>query len=232
MFLSRVGDISRCWFVVEDSNGALVRNIPTQFFTATIIDADDTMSTVCAVTQSNQKLGLYRFDISASFFISGGRGDYAIILEINSASVIDVLSHNLHVSLNDFDSLTGSIWTATASLFSPTGSMGYLQASIASLSSPTASVDVPTIVSGVWGAGSSGFTSAGTMGGLQNAISVVSSAIDTIHAIENGSWLISGSQLIMQASGTSVEVARFNLQDITGSAINPLTQSPFRRIRV
>ena len=96
----------------------------------------------------------------------------------------------------------------------------------------SSSVSVPTIVSGVWNASASSFGILGTMGQYQNTLPVISQSVSFIQGIEAGTWIISGDQMIFYASGTNVELARFDLQDINGIAIDPTTSNPFRRVRV
>lgn len=60
----------------------------------------------------------------------------------------------------------------------------------------------------------------------------MSESVSFTRQIEGGSWIIQGSQMIFYDSGSGAEIARFNLQDSGGSAIDPSTQNPFRRIRV
>jgi hypothetical protein len=86
-------------------------------------------------------------------------------------------------------------------------------------------------VDDMWNATASVYNTTGTMGALQNEIATVSSSVSFIRDIENGTWEIQGSQMFFYASGSGVEIARFNLQDINGLSIDPTTQNPFRRVR-
>lgn len=240
MWFSRQSRSVRVWFQAVTSTGILRTNLPSGSFHVTIIDPTDSANVTLNVTESSQRSGNYYFDVPSSFLVTNGVGDYNVSIEINSRAaggssphVVNAHADVLHISQFDFDTLSGSIWNASSSQFNASGSTGYaLNQAAGTATVVTASVDIATIVSGVWNAEASTFNVSGTMGSFQNMIDEISSSVSFTQGIENGSWLISGAQMIFYASGTNIELARFNLQDINGIAIDPSTQNPFRRIRV
>lgn len=98
--------------------------------------------------------------------------------------------------------------------------------------SATSIVDASSVVSGVWNANASTFNAAGTTGNYHNLLPIISSSVAFTEAVEAGSWVVSSSQMVFYASGSGAELARFNLQDELGVAINAADANPFRRIRV
>jgi len=132
----------RVWFQVVRNNGLLRTDITGSDFTALVVDASDTTSSQMVVTQSQQKAGLYRFDVPSVFLVSNGSGEYGVSVELDTSSpphVTTAFSEILKVSEDDFNSLSGSI------------QIGEVSASF--------TVDVDSIVSGVWEANRLNFTS-------------------------------------------------------------------------
>lgn len=237
MWFTRQNSSLRGWFQAIKSTGQLRRGLTANDFTVTVINSSDTLSFVPSVSESIQRPGNYYFDVPSMFLVSGGVGDYNVSIEIDSLAggssaphVRSAMSRVLRVSQEDFDSLSGSIWNAPSNQFNTTGTMGYLQNTISSITSGT--VDVPAVVSGVWSAQASNFSSAGTMGQLENSLAFISSSIQFVRDVENGTWVITGSQMVLYTSGSLIELARFNLQDVNENPINPETQNPFRRVRI
>lgn len=237
MRFTRQNKSVRVWFQAVRNTGQLRTGLTNGDFTITVINSADSAVINPTVTESVQRPGNYYCDITSSFFLTNGPGDYNISIEIDSINgpsgnpnIRTAMSDVLQVTREDFDSLSGSIWNTTASLFNSPGSMGALMVTASNAGSTT--VIVGDIVSGVWDAQASTFNTTGTMGYMQNLMDEVSSSVAFIKEIENGTWHIVGSQMIFYASGTSIEIARFNLQDISGIAIDPSTQNPFRRSRV
>jgi hypothetical protein len=220
--------------------GVLRTGLQANSFQITVIDSNDSVNIVPSVTESSQRPGNYYFDIPSTFFIANGPGDYNVSIEINtqlgnagSPHIKMCSSDILQISQFDFDTLSGSIWNATAANHNVSGTTGYLLNQAAGTSTiVSASVDVNQIASGVWDALGSNHTIPGSMGSFQNTLPTISSSVSFIEGIENGTWIVSGSQMIFYTSGTLNEIARFNLQDINGIAIDPATQNPFRRVRV
>ena len=240
MWFSRQSRSVRVWFQAVASTGLLRTGLPSGSFQVTVINPTDSANVVPSVSESVQRAGNYYFEVPSSFLVTNGVGDYNVSIEINSRNggggsphVINAQADVLHVSQFDFDTLSGSIWNASSSQFNTSGTMGFaLNQAAGTSTTVTASVDVATIVSGVWNAAVASFNATGTMGEFVNKLDEISSSVTFTQGIENGSWHITGSQMIFYTSGTGDELARFNLQDISGIAIDPSTQNPFRRSRV
>ena len=142
MYFTRSDTGFRVWFQVVRNNGLLRTDITGSDFTALVVDASDTTSSQMVVTQSQQKAGLYRFDVPSVFLVSNGSGEYGVSVELDTSSpphVTTAFSEILKVSEDDFNSLSGSI------------QIGEVSASF--------TVDVDSIVSGVWEANRLNFTS-------------------------------------------------------------------------
>lgn len=238
MWFTRQSRTVRVWFQAVASTGRLRTGLDSGSFTATVIDADDSTSVTPSVSESVQRPGNYYFDIPSPFFVANGTGDYNVSIEIDSIAaggtaphVRSAMSDVLQVSQEDFDTVSGSIWSTQASQFDVTGTMGYLENQIASISF-SSSLDVNQVVSGVWNANAASFDVTGTMGYLENTLSFISSSVQFIQDVEAGTWVITGSQMVLYTSGTGDELARFDLRDINGLAIDPSTQNPFQRVRV
>lgn len=236
MWFTRQDQGVRVWFQAVRSTGQLRAGLVSGDFTAMVIDPDDSASVTIPVSESVQRPGNYFFDVPSAFLLLNGLGDYNVSIEIDSINgpsgtpnVRAAMADALRVFREDFDSLSGSIWNATASQFNASGSMGFLVNMIDDIQSGT--VNIPAVVSGVWNANAATFNTSGTMGHLENMLDEISSSVVFTQGIENGTWIISGSLMIMYSSGTNDELARFQLQDINGLAIDPATQNPFRRIR-
>lgn len=88
------------------------------------------------------------------------------------------------------------------------------------------------IQSTVWDTPAIDHITTGTMGHLQNSIHQISQSVSFIEMIEGGTWRIESDQMVFYTSGSMIEVARFDLQDIVGTPIDPSSQNPFRRVRV
>lgn len=234
MLFNRQNKSIRVWFQAVRNTGVLRAGLVSSDFVVTVINSSDTAFISPFVTESVQRPGNYYFDVTSSFFVTNGIGDYNVSIEIDAQTaptVRSAMAETLRISREDFDSLSGSIWNTSGSEFNVSGTMGYLLNQAAGQTiNITASIDVPSVVSGVWNAQGSTFNNSGTMGYFQNMMDEVSSSVAFIRGIEAGTWIITGSQMVFYESGTLIEIARFNLQDINGIAIDPATQNPFRRI--
>jgi hypothetical protein len=99
----------RGWFSVTDSRGSLVTGLLDTDFLVTVRNPQDSDQSIPIVIESG-KPGLYRFDIDNSFLQSYGKGTYAVVIEISTTLIKDIVTNILQVSINDFDSLTtGSV---------------------------------------------------------------------------------------------------------------------------
>jgi hypothetical protein len=109
MWFTKTEDGFRGWIVVGNDTGTLETNLSSGSFVATVRDPDDTESYTPTVVESG-KPGLYRFDISSSFFEAHGPGGYGCVVEVSEPGVVaDVISHVVMVSLNDIDTVYDNI---------------------------------------------------------------------------------------------------------------------------
>jgi len=113
MWFTRDQQGLRGWFVATDDTGALRPLLNETDVTITIISPDDLVNTSAAINESSQKLGLYFFDVSSSFFVTNGLGIYGVVIEVDTTSVggsgIPIIKSAIfrpvRVSSGDFDSL-------------------------------------------------------------------------------------------------------------------------------
>lgn len=127
MYFTRVNDTFRGWFQLVRSVGTLRVDSLSSSFTAIIVNAADSASTTAVVTQSQQKQGLYHFDITSSFLETHGVGEYGVSVEVNESSnpkIVTAFSKVLKVSLEDFDTIVSGVWNAQTSSFNASGSFG------------------------------------------------------------------------------------------------------------
>ena len=234
MWFSRTNNGFRGWFAAIGSTGALATGLPSSDFNVTVRDGNDVSSSISTVTESG-KPGLYRFDVSSSFFLTHGTGSYGVVIEVTNGTLNDVLSNVLTVSQNDFDTLASSsvslapasittivssTWDAGMSGHDLPGSAGAL---LLSASAVSASIDYQVIANHVWDeqvsahqtSGSSGFT-----------LSQVSGSVGRVYDHVYGRWKIDTSlnQMIIYAPDNVTVLASYNLFDQNGV---PTSQSPF-----
>ena len=108
MWFTRQADGYRAWFVLASSKGALITGAVGGDFTVTVVDPPDSTSSTLTVSESTQKSGLYTFLIPSAFITTNGIGSYGVVIEVaktTSVKIDDVLSANLKVSAEDFDSI-------------------------------------------------------------------------------------------------------------------------------
>jgi len=193
----------RVWFQVVRNNGLLRTDITGSDFTALVVDASDTTSSQMVVTQSQQKAGLYRFDVPSVFLVSNGSGEYGVSVELDTSSpphVTTAFSEILKVSEDDFNSLSGSI------------QIGEVSASF--------TVDVDSIVSGVWSAVTSTFNLSGTMGYIQNQTFTNSTTI-----LQDTLLLISGVNAILGQTTDIQNIVASGSVEISLDSINTFVSS-------
>lgn len=193
MWFTRSDTGFRGWFIITDNFGALAPNLLSSHFTCSLRTPSDTSGSMFAVTQSG-KPGLYRFDVTSQFLLATGYGQYGVVIEMNSGSVSDALAYSMCVTADDFSSLSGSIWNASAS-FSTSGTMGELQsrlnATVASRAAAGAEMGLLTgtmtsLIDGIWDeqvgqhllSGSAGDTIySGSSGQVSASVSVDNAAV-------------------------------------------------------
>lgn len=195
MFFTRTDKTFRAWFHAVRSTGELRTGLVAGDFVVRVVNPADSAISSPAVTESTSLSGLYYFDIPSSFLGTHGIGDYGVSIRIDSIAgpsgapnVRSAEAEVLHVTQEDFDSLSGSIWNTTASQFNVTGSMGYLQNLIAGISG---NVLPNSIASAVWNAIDTSFSTSGTMGFLVNLIDTIASQSAqtvTVPSIVSGVW--------------------------------------------
>jgi hypothetical protein len=186
MLFTRQDRTFRVWFSVFDDTNQIVENIPPDDFDALIINATDTNSEALFITQSNEKLGLYRSDLPSSFLLANGVGDYCLFVSVidPDSEITSSFTSQINVSIEDFDTLSGSIWNANKDLFDEQHTMGELlhSASLQEIE-VEATVDIDTIVSGVWNAQTSSFVEEGSFGKTINKWDIVEQNIKEIYQI-------------------------------------------------
>jgi hypothetical protein len=171
MWFAKSANGFRGWFAVTNARGALETNLISTDFLVTIRNPQDTSESNPSVSESG-KPGLYRFDVSNTFLQTHGPGSYAVLIEVTTAQVKDIVSHVLQVNNNDFDSLTtGSVSISQENIdniafgvwnVDLTGS--YVTTSAAALlitsSLSSASIDVNTVATSIWSYSISGSSAA------------------------------------------------------------------------
>ncbi len=248
MWFTKTQDGFRGWFAVATTTGLLATGLTSGSFVVTTRNPDDTASNLSDVTESG-KPGLYRFDITSSFFSAHGRGEYGVVIEVNKPApnpIRDVMSNVLKISHNDFDSIaSGSInitassitnivsgvWDANMSSHNISGTAGSLLFSASSGGVPT--VDTSAIATAVWDrqlaahqiSGSSGFI----VSQLSGTLETVSSKVQSLFDINFGRWKIVANQMIFYKPDNVTEVARFNLFDDVSS---PSMDAVFERVKI
>lgn len=134
MLHARLDNVLRVWFQVRNSDGTLRNGINNNDIELSVISFDDSARIGPMISESLQRAGNYYFDIPSSFFMSNGIGDYFISIEIDTSVVsgsgepiiVDSSSKMLQVYLEDFNSLSGSVWNSSFSNFNQNGTMGSL----------------------------------------------------------------------------------------------------------
>jgi len=247
VWFSRQQDGFRGWFAVANAAGDIFTLIPTGSFLITVRNPQDTASSLPSVTESG-KLGLYRFDVTSSFMLTHGVGEYAVVIEINKTTapkIKDVLSHVLSISQNDFDSLTISlssssistivsgVWNENLNSYSVTGSAGALLVSASLGGGGSTSINYTAVANAVWDEPLSGHQTSGSSGFI---VSQMSGTLETISTTTNlmqqmgtGRWKIETNQMIFYRDDNVTEVMRFNLFDEFGA---PTMDAVFERVKV
>jgi hypothetical protein len=247
MWLTKVQDDFRGWIVVGDSNGSLATGLTSASFIVTVRDPADTSSSNPIVSESG-KPGLYRFDVTSSFFMSHGVGEYGVVVEVNNGvGIRDVQSNVLKISQNDLDTLASSstsllssqsitnivsgVWDANMSSHNQLNSAGSLLFS--SSVGGIASVDYTAVRDAVWNAQSSAYQISGSLGFITSQLSgtleTISPKIRSLYDMNFGRWKIVSNQMIFYKDDNVTEVARFSLFDDVGS---PTMDAVFERIKV
>jgi hypothetical protein len=127
VWFSRTDTGFRGWFQAVRSTGQLRTGAIQSGFSFIVVSPDDSGSQEFFVSESQQKPGLYFADIQGSYLITSGVGDYGVSVELNIPNpqkIVDAFSCVLHVTQEDFDSLSGSIWNSVTSSFSTPGTFG------------------------------------------------------------------------------------------------------------
>ena len=179
MFFTRWDKNLRVWFQAVTSAGQLRTGIASGSFTIVVVNNNDTANTVPLVSESLQKPGLYYFDVPSSFFTTHGAGDYGVSIQIDTITggggaphVRSAMSDVIHITHEDFDTISGSVWSTTAANFNASGTMGFLENMVSTVSG---AVTANAIASDVWNALTSTYNTTGTMGFLENSIASISS---------------------------------------------------------
>lgn len=115
MWWVKQSDGFRAWFAAQQGNGQLRAGLVAGDFVATIIGPTDAALTTATVSESTQKPGLYTFLVPSTFTLANGRGNYGVVIEIDtkvgpsgSPHVVGSMSSVLKVSAQDFD---GEVFT-------------------------------------------------------------------------------------------------------------------------
>lgn len=192
MFFTRWDKNLRVWFQAVTSAGQLRTGINSGSFTIVVVNNNDSANTVPSVVESVQKPGLYYFDIPSSFFTTSGVGDYGISIQIDTIGggstaphVRSAMSDVVHITHEDFDTISGSVWSTTAASFNVSGTMGFLENMISTVSGATTA---NAIASDVWNAVAANFNTSGTFGWLENQEFLSSSQTVTVNSIVSGVW--------------------------------------------
>jgi hypothetical protein len=202
IWFSRTDTGFRGWFQAVRSTGELRTGATFNEFTFVVVSPDDSGSQEFFVSESQQKSGLYFADIQGSYLVTSGAGDYGVSVEINigiPSSVTSAFSSILHVTQEDWDSLSGSLFNSSVGV---------------SISSSS----IENISNSVWESIANEHLTSGTMGWLQNQIvdtllsgtggNISSSSIDNIvnavwNEILSGEHDTSGSAgKLLQTAGT------------------------------
>jgi hypothetical protein len=210
MFFTRSNKTLRVWFAAVTSTGNYRNGLTQASFTAEVVNPTDTAQVTSLVSESAQRPGVYYFDVPASFLTTHGIGDYMVSVKIDSQSgssgtpqVKTIQSNVVHVTFEDFDSLSGSIWNTPNGAFNTTGTMGHLLNLVAQVSG---NVTANSIASAVWNAVASSFNTSGTMGWIQNQLYLSSAQEVTTAGIVSGVW--------------NANAASFNSVGTFGAAVN------------
>lgn len=203
IFFTRTNKTFRAWFQAVRSTGELRTGLVDGDFIVRIVNPTDTAVSSPTVTESTQKLGLYYFDIPSSYLTAQGIGDYGVSIQIDSVAgpsgapnVRSADAAVLHVTQEDWDSLSGSlatvdgvvsgVWNANAATFNTTGSMGFLQNLIIQISGNT---NANVIAADVWNAVAASYNTSGTFGWELNEVYASQSMMSlTVPSIVSGVW--------------------------------------------
>lgn len=192
MFLTRLDKTLRVWFAAASSAGAYRSGLTQASFTINIVNPADSAQVTAVVSESTQRPGVYYFDVPSSFLLTHGVGDYVVGIKIDSQSgssgapqVKTVQSDIIHVTRDDFDSISGSVWNTSNSAFNTTGTMGNLQNIVAAISG---NVNAATIANSVWNAVAASYNTSGTFGWLNNQIYTTQSLVPSVANVVSGVW--------------------------------------------
>lgn len=105
MWFAKTASGFRGYLTLTDEFGHLVVGKESEYFIVTTVSPDDSGSDSAVVSESTQKPGLYFFDISVSFLLFHGAGNYGVVIEVDCPEVVDAFSSVLTISQADFDSL-------------------------------------------------------------------------------------------------------------------------------
>jgi len=247
MWTTKIQNNFRGWVVVVDARGGLATGLLSSSFIVTVRDPSDVASSVPLVTESG-KPGLYRFDVTSSFFASNGVGEYGIVVEVNNgAGIKDVQSNVLKISQNDLDSIaSGStslltsasivsivsgVWDANMASHNQPNTAGSLLFSASAGGVPT--IDYAQIADSVWNAASATHQNSGSFGFITSQLSgtleTVSSKIRSLYDMNFGRWKIVSNQMVFYKEDNVTVVATFNLFDDVGA---PTMDAVFERVKV
>lgn len=214
MYFTRLDKSFRVWFQAVTAAGQLRTGLSGSTFNVNVVSAQDAASITSYVSESIQKPGLYYFDVPATFISANGVGDYGISIQIDSVSGSQTAPHVrsahsdvLHVTREDFDSISGSVWNTTASSFNTSGTMGYLLNLMAQVSGNTTAT---AIASDVWNAVAASYNTSGTFGWLENQFYASQSQAVTVDSVVSGVW--------------NANLSTFNAVNTFGAAVNETLQ--------
>lgn len=108
LWFSRTDTGFRAWFQAVRSTGELRTGATQSEFTFVLVSPDDSGSMEFFVSESQQKSGFYFADITSSYILTSGSGDYGASVELaigSPQSITDAFSNVLHVTEDDWDSL-------------------------------------------------------------------------------------------------------------------------------
>lgn len=198
MWFTRTADTFRGHFAAVRSNGTLRTGLVAADFTATVVDPDDSASTTASVAESTEKAGLYYFDIPSAFFVANGVGEYGVVVEIDTTAssgtpnVIDVMSENLRLTVEDFDSLVDSVadqvWEET--LADHSGTAGSTAEALDNAGSPPSPA---AIADAVWDEPTAAHGAGGTFGLEVQGKAEPGDAMDLIAGSIDAATIVTGA---------------------------------------
>jgi len=252
MWFTRMDQGFRGWFAAVNPMGTLATGLSSSSFTITVRNPADTASSTPSAIESG-KPGLYRFDVTSSYFLTHGTGDYGVVIEVTNGSNSDVLSNVLSVYQHDFDTLLSSsisissssiqtlvsaTWDANMSSHILSGTAGVMLRS-ASLG-PTPTIDYQQIATSVWNEqlslhteqGSTGLSLSqvsGTISLISSSVGRMSGTLGFLYDINFGRWRIISNEMIFYKDDNATEIVRFALKDSAGA---PTMESVFERVKI